>query len=108
VRGSKIVVIGVSYKAGVGDLRESPGLKIMRILRQRGADVSFHDDFVGELPEFGLSSEPLDEALRGADCAVIVTAHPGIDLELVVRETPLVVDFRGVTRGIEAANLVRL
>ncbi|HEX6715278.1 MAG TPA: nucleotide sugar dehydrogenase [Thermoleophilaceae bacterium] len=108
VRGSRIVLIGVAYKAGVGDLRESPGLKILRILRQRGAEVVFHDDYIGELPEFGLTSEPLDEALRGADCAVIVTAHPELDVQRVVDEAPLVVDFRGVTRGIEAKNLVRL
>jgi UDP-N-acetyl-D-glucosamine dehydrogenase len=80
----------------------------MRILRQRGADVIFHDDYIGELPEFGLSSEPLDDALRDADCAVIVTAHPELDIQHVVNEAPLVVDFRGVTRGIEATNLVRL
>jgi UDP-N-acetyl-D-glucosamine dehydrogenase len=108
VRGSKIAVLGVAYKAGVGDLRESPGLKIMRILRKRGADVVFHDDYIGELQEFGLASEPLDDALRGADCAVIVTAHPELDIQRVVDEAPLVVDFRGVTRGIEAKNLVRL
>jgi UDP-N-acetyl-D-glucosamine dehydrogenase len=108
VRGSRIVVIGVSYKAGVGDLRESPGVKIMRILGGRGADLVFHDDYVGELEQFGLSSEPLDEALTAADCAVIVTAHPELDVERIVRDAPLVVDFRGVTRGIEAANLVRL
>jgi UDP-N-acetyl-D-glucosamine dehydrogenase len=102
------VVIGVSYKPGVGDLRESPGLKIMRILRERGAQLSFHDDFVGTLADFGLESEPLEDVLRGADCAVIVTAHPGLDVEAIVRQAPLVVDFRGVTRGIEAPNLVRL
>jgi UDP-N-acetyl-D-glucosamine dehydrogenase len=108
IRGSRIVIVGVAYKAGVGDLRESPGLKIMRILRERGANVVFHDDYVGALPEFELVSEPLEDALQGADCAVIVTAHPGLDLQQVVRDAPLVVDFRGVTRGIEAANLVRL
>jgi UDP-N-acetyl-D-glucosamine dehydrogenase len=108
VRGSRIVVVGIAYKAGVADLRESPGLKILRILTERGASISFHDDYVGELPEFGLQSEPLEEALQGADCAVIVTAHPELDVEAVVRTAPLVVDFRGVTRGIEAANLVRL
>jgi UDP-N-acetyl-D-glucosamine dehydrogenase len=108
VRGSKIVVIGIAYKAGVGDVRESPGLKILRILRERGANVVFHDDYVGQLHEFDLSSEPLEEALPGADCAVIVTAHPDLEVERVVREAPLVIDFRGVTRGIEAANLVRL
>jgi UDP-N-acetyl-D-glucosamine dehydrogenase len=108
VRGSRIVILGVAYKAGVGDMRESPGLKIMRILASRGANLAFHDDYVGQLPEFGLQSEPLEDALGGADCAVIVTAHPDLDVEGVVRRAPLVVDFRGVTRGIEAANLVRL
>jgi UDP-N-acetyl-D-glucosamine dehydrogenase len=108
VRGSKVVLIGVSYKAGVGDLRESPAIKIMRLLRGRGADLAYHDEFVPELPDFGLASEGLEKALDRADCAVIVTAHPGLDVESVVRESPLVVDFRGVTRRLEASNLVRL
>jgi UDP-N-acetyl-D-glucosamine dehydrogenase len=108
INGSRIVVVGVSYKAGVGDLRESPGLKITRLLRDQGADLAYHDDFVPELPDFGLVSEPLDQLLAGADCVVIVTAHPGLDLERIVAAAPLVVDFRGVTRGIEAPNLVRL
>lgn len=108
VRGSRIVIVGVSYKKGVGDLRESPGLKIMRILRERGAQLVYHDDYVPALPDFGLESESLEDALAGADCAVIVTAHPDLDVQHVVRASPLVVDFRGVTRGIEAPNLVRL
>jgi UDP-N-acetyl-D-glucosamine dehydrogenase len=104
VRGSRIAIFGVSYKPGVGDLRESPALRIMRILRERGAELSYHDDFVPELGEHGLVSEwPEDH-----DCSVIVTAHPDLDVERIVREAPLVVDFRGITRGIEAANLVRL
>jgi len=108
VKGSRVVILGVSYKAGVGDLRESPAIKIMRILRARGADLAYNDQYVPELPDFGLRSEPLEEALEDADCAVIVTAHPGLDLESVIANAPLVVDFRGVTRGIEAPNLVRL
>ena len=108
VRGSRILILGVAYKPGVGDLRESPAIKIMGLLAKGGADLSFHDEHVGHLPEFGLRSEPLDTALADADVAVIVTAHPGLDLEEVVRSAPLVVDFRGVTRGIEAPNLVRL
>jgi len=104
VRGSRIGIFGVSYKPGVGDLRESPALRIIRLLRDQGAEVVYHDDFVPELPEHGLRSEWPD----GVDCAVIVTAHPDLDLERVVRDSPLVVDFRGVTRGIEASNLVRL
>jgi UDP-N-acetyl-D-glucosamine dehydrogenase len=108
VRDSRVAIVGVSYKPGVGDLRESPALRIMRLLGERGADLAYHDDHVAELPDFGLASEPLEGALDGADCAVIVTAHPGLDLERIVRDVPLVVDFRGVTRGIEASNLVRL
>ena len=108
VRGSRVAILGAAYKGGVGDLRESPALKIMRLLTAQGADLCFHDDHVPELTEFGLGSLPLDEALAGCDVAVIVTAHPGLDLEAVVAGAPLVVDFRGVTRGIEAPHLVRL
>jgi UDP-N-acetyl-D-glucosamine dehydrogenase len=108
VKGSRVVILGVSYKAGVGDLRESPALKIMRILRNRGAELVYNDDYVPELADFGLRSEPLESALDGADCAVIVTAHPELDVQQVLSGAPLVVDFRGVTRGIEAPNLLRL
>jgi UDP-N-acetyl-D-glucosamine dehydrogenase len=108
VRGSRVAILGVSYKAGVGDLRESPALKIIRLLREHGAELVYSDDFVPELPELGLSSEPLEQALDGCDVAVIVTAHPGLDARRVVEGAPLVVDFRGVSRGIEAPNLVRL
>ncbi len=104
VKGSRVAIMGVSYKPGVGDMRESPALRIVRLLRELGADVSYHDDFVPELPDFGLRSEWPEEA----DCVAIVTAHPGLDLERLVAEAPLVVDFRGVTRGIEAPHLVRL
>jgi UDP-N-acetyl-D-glucosamine dehydrogenase len=104
VRESRVAIIGVSYKPGVGDLRESPALKIMRLLREQGADVVYFDDYVPELADFGLRSAWPEEP----DCAAIVTAHPDLDVERLVRDCPLVVDFRGVTRGIEAPNLVRL
>jgi UDP-N-acetyl-D-glucosamine dehydrogenase len=108
IRGSRIVVFGVSYKAGVGDLRESPALKIMKILSDLGGEVAYHDDHVPELPGFDLRSETFDSALEGADVVVIVTAHPGVDLTALVERAPLVVDFRGVTRGIKADHLIRL
>jgi UDP-N-acetyl-D-glucosamine dehydrogenase len=104
VKGSRVAIVGVSYKPGVGDLRESPALRIIRLLRAQGAEVSYHDDYVPELSELGLRSEWPEEV----DCVVIVTAHPDLDVERLVREAPLVVDFRGVTRGIQASNLVRL
>ncbi|CAN5768260.1 nucleotide sugar dehydrogenase [soil metagenome] len=108
VRGSRIAIVGVSYKAGVGDLRESPALKIMQLLAHQGAELTYHDDHVPDVAELKLSSEPLDAALAGSDAAVIVTAHPGLDVASVVEGAPLVVDFRGVTRGIRAEHLVRL
>jgi UDP-N-acetyl-D-glucosamine dehydrogenase len=108
VNGSRVVIFGVSYKAGVGDLRESPALKIMRILRELGADVAYHDEHIPALPQFDLESLPFDDAFDGSDAAVIVTAHPGVDIQKLVDRAPLVVDFRGVTRGIRADHLVRL
>jgi UDP-N-acetyl-D-glucosamine dehydrogenase len=108
VKGTSVLLLGVSYKAGVGDLRESPALKIARLLGELGAEVSYHDPHVPEVSELGLASVPLDEALAACDVVCIVTAHAEVDHEAVVRVAPLVVDFRGVTRGIEAANLVRL
>ncbi len=108
VRGARVLILGVSYKNDVGDTREAPALKIMRLLDELGAEISYHDPHVPELPETDLASAPLEEALAGADLAAIITAHSGIDYRRVVEGAPLVVDFRGVTRGIEAANLVRL
>ncbi len=108
VKGSKILLLGASYKAGSGDTRESPALTILRLLATLEADISYHDPFVPELPEFGLSSVDLDAGLAATDLAAIVTAHPGIDYAQVVAKAPRTLDFRGVTRGIEAEGLERL
>jgi UDP-N-acetyl-D-glucosamine dehydrogenase len=108
VKGSRILLLGVSYKAGVGDVRESPALKIAKQLRDLGGEVSYHDPHVAELAGLGLSSVDLAEALPAADVVAVVTAHPELDYEEIVSQAALVVDFRGVTRGIEADNLVRL
>jgi UDP-N-acetyl-D-glucosamine dehydrogenase len=108
VNGSRVLILGVSYKGGVGDVRESPALKIIGRLQDLGADVSYHDSFVPELPGHGLASVELEASLREADVAAIVTAHPDVDYGRVVVAAPLVIDFRGITRGLEADNLVRL
>jgi UDP-N-acetyl-D-glucosamine dehydrogenase len=108
VKGSKILLLGVSYKPGVGDIRESPALEIVGLLRQLGAEVSYHDPFVPELLEHDLRSVALGEGLRACDLAAIVTAHPDVDYEEVVAAAPLTIDFRGVTREIESERLVRL
>ena len=109
VRGARIAVLGVSYKPGVGDTRESPALKILELLGDLGADLRYHDPHVPSLPEFGLHSLALEETLADADLALIVTAHPSVDHELVSRRARLVVDLRGITRSFSGAgNVVRL
>jgi UDP-N-acetyl-D-glucosamine dehydrogenase len=108
VKGSKITILGVSYKGGVGDTRESPALRIMAELADRGAILAYHDPFVPALPEMGLESAELDDALADADAVVLVTAHPGIDHLAIAEQSLLFVDLRGVTRGKGAENLIRL
>jgi len=108
VKGSRVLLLGVSYKAGIGDIRESPALEIATLLKDLGAEVSYHDPHVPELTALGLASVDLAAALPEADIAAIVTAHPEFDFGAVVSTVPLVLDFRGATRGIDAANLVRL
>ena len=110
VKGARVLVIGVAYKPGVGDMRESPALKIITLLRRLGADVSYHDPHVPVLTELALESVPLEGAIADSDLALIVTAHPGVDHEQIARRARLVVDLRGVTRGASAhaANVVRL
>jgi UDP-N-acetyl-D-glucosamine dehydrogenase len=102
LKGSRILVVGVSYKEDIGDMRESPALKMIELLREDGAEVSYHDRFVPELPELGLRSQALDS--DGADCVVIVTAHSGIDYRALVERAPLVVDFRNATGASGTAN----
>jgi UDP-N-acetyl-D-glucosamine dehydrogenase len=108
IRGSAITILGVAYKGGVADIRESPAIRIIESLAERGARLAYHDPYVGELPHLGLASAPLAAALDGADAVVLITAHPGIDHLAIARESDLFVDLRGVTRGVDAPNIVRL
>jgi UDP-N-acetyl-D-glucosamine dehydrogenase len=108
VKGARITVFGVSYKPGMGDTRESPALKIIELLRGLGAELSYHDPHVPALADFGMHSSSFDDALSGADLALIVTAHPDVDHEQIARRARLVVDLRGVTRQSGVAGVVRL
>ncbi len=108
VKGSRIAILGVSYKPGVGDIRESPALKILALLRALGADIRYHDPHVPTLSDFSMSSTSLEDTLQDADVTVIVTAHPSVDHELVAKRARLLVDLRGVTRTTTADNVVRL
>ena len=97
VKGSRVHLVGVSYKADVADLRESPALKLIELLRAEGAKISYHDPHVPELPAYGLRSRDLDGTLEQADCVAIVTAHSTIDYAELATRAKLVVDFRNAT-----------
>jgi UDP-N-acetyl-D-glucosamine dehydrogenase len=97
VKGSRVHLVGVAYKADVGDLRESPALKLIELLREEGAEVSYHDPHVPALAEHGLTSAELNGAVEAADCVAIVTAHSGIDYGELAGRARLTVDFRNAT-----------
>lgn len=110
MNGSKILVLGVAYKKDVDDLRESPALTIIELLRQQGADVSYNDPYFprvgrGRHYDLGMSSTPL-ERVPEFDCVLIVTDHSDYDYARIVREAQLVVDSRNATRGIQSEKIV--
>jgi UDP-N-acetyl-D-glucosamine dehydrogenase len=110
IRGSRILGIGVTYKADVNDVRESPAMAVLERLAASGARIAYHDPVVERVQIGGRTyrSTPLTENVLGMqDCVVVLTAHSGVDFEQVVRRSPLVFDARGVTRG-RRANVVRL
>jgi UDP-N-acetyl-D-glucosamine dehydrogenase len=97
VKGTRVGILGVAYKAGVGDIRESPALKIIQRLGALGAEIAYHDAYVDSLSQFNLEGGTLDEVLEFADIVVIVTAHPNVDHQAIAAEHPTV-DLRGVVR----------
>jgi UDP-N-acetyl-D-glucosamine dehydrogenase len=110
VNGSKILIMGVSYKEDIDDTRESPAFDIMMLLSQYGAKVSFYDPYVERLenvPEVELI-EYTKERLEEMDCAIVVTGHKEIDYGLLVDHCELIFDSRNVLKGMTNRNIVRL
>jgi UDP-N-acetyl-D-glucosamine dehydrogenase len=104
VRGSRVLVLGVSYKPDVGDVRESPALKLIELLGGLGAEISYHDPFVPDLREQGLDLRSVDldaGAIADADIVCVVTAHSGIDYADLAGRAQLVFDFRNVVPRID-------
>ena len=105
LNGARIFALGVAYKRGVGDIRESPALEILTRLRQRGADVSYADPRVPAVVLDGVplkAVEPTRETVSTADCVLILTDHPEFDYRRIVETASLVVDTRNATWGIPA------
>ncbi|MCR4316242.1 MAG: nucleotide sugar dehydrogenase [Planctomycetes bacterium] len=106
LKGAKVLVYGVAYKKDVDDLRESPALKLIELLIDRGADVSYSDPFIPRMPRtreyhFDMSSEDVTkESLKSKDAVIICTDHTKADYKLMVENAPLVLDTRGATRSL--------
>jgi UDP-N-acetyl-D-glucosamine dehydrogenase len=110
VKGSRVLVLGVTYKRDIDDVRESPALDVLRILEQRGASVSYNDPHVASLALNGtrLNSVELMKGVREAHVVVIVTDHSGYPYRDIVAAAKAVVDTRNATRGIQSEKVVRL
>jgi len=109
VKGSKIHVYGVSYKRDIDDVRESPAFDIFHLLQKRGGMVSYSDPHVPEiLMEDGSRLRNDPEAMKTADCVVIVTNHSAFDYQELVEQAKLIVDTRNALKGIQSEKIVRL
>ena len=109
VKGSRIHVMGVAYKRDIDDVRESPALDVMLLLKRRGALVTYSDPHVPVLRVEGLDLESApEEAAAAADCVVIVTDHSAFDYQALVRRARLIVDTRNALKGVNSAKIVRL
>jgi len=111
VRDSNVHLIGIAYKRGVNDVRESPALNVMKVLVEKGARITYSDPYVPQLREEGLNltSIPVEQALaNGCDCAVILTDHTEFDYAYIARTARAVVDTRNALRDFDSENIVRL
>ena len=111
MRGSRVHVLGVTYKKDISDSRESPALEVIKLLSGLGADVTYSDPYVPSLRLEGRSLaavNPGREALAACDLAMIITNHSAFDYAEIIRNAPLVFDTRNATNGMKAKNLVRL
>jgi UDP-N-acetyl-D-glucosamine dehydrogenase len=109
VKGSRILVMGVSYKRDIDDMRESPALDVMMLLQRRGGIVSYCDPHVPTLKFDGIDLRSVSqESAAEADCVVIVTDHKAFDYRTLVDQAPLIVDSRNALKGIASTKIVQL
>ncbi|NIM03445.1 hypothetical protein GTN66_04780 [bacterium] len=107
IKGSKILILGVAYKRNVSDIRESPALDVMRLLKEKGGKIVYNDPYVPQVE--GLKSISLTgSSLGNADCVVITTDHSVYDYKQIVKNAKLVVDSRNATKGIRDKKIVKL
>jgi UDP-N-acetyl-D-glucosamine dehydrogenase len=109
VKGSHIHILGVAYKKDIEDLRESPALDVMLLLKRRGARLTYSDPYVPNLQLDGeiLHAQP-DALAAEADCAAIITDHSAFDYPRIAAQTRLIVDTRNALKGVNLPHIVRL
>jgi UDP-N-acetyl-D-glucosamine dehydrogenase len=110
LKGSRVHIVGVAYKRDVDDIRESPALDIIHVLRSRGAEVTYSDPYIPVLRVDGeeLCSIPLDANVAAADCVAIITDHTDVDYEALVEHAGLIVDTRNALQGYDSKQIIRL
>jgi UDP-N-acetyl-D-glucosamine dehydrogenase len=113
VNGSRVLILGVAYKPNINDLRESPALDVIHLLQEKEADVIYHDPYIPQITHEGLymSSVPnLMEAVKTADCVVIITDHRDYDYEAILASAQMIVDTRNALgkQGKDHPRVVRL
>jgi UDP-N-acetyl-D-glucosamine dehydrogenase len=110
LKGARVHIAGVAYKRNIDDMRESPALDIILLLKKRGAQISYSDPHVPELKLDGvaLKASPLVESAKDSDCVVIVTDHTAFDYEVLLKSARLIVDTRNAMKAFESEKIVRL
>jgi len=111
INGSRVLIVGVSYKSDIDDIRESPALDVMRLLEKKGANVVYHDDVAeaGSPDLEGIEAVALNpETVSACDCAAVITGHSGVDYGMLLDNIPVVLDTRNVYKGNESAKIIRL
>ncbi len=112
INGSKILILGVAYKKDIGDVRESPALDVIKLLKDKGGVISYHDPYIPYLHEENMNLSSVDlrnySNLRDYDCTVIIANHSSYDYRKIVEHSNIVVDTRNATKGITSERIVKL
>jgi UDP-N-acetyl-D-glucosamine dehydrogenase len=107
VNGSKVFILGAAYKRDINDIRESPALDVIKLLEERGAEITYHDPYIPDLYHEGLDLQSVDltaDTLRSADCVVIVTDHSVFDYNWIASEASIIVDSRNALKKVASPH----
>jgi UDP-N-acetyl-D-glucosamine dehydrogenase len=114
IKGSKVLVLGAAYKKDVDDIRESPAVKIITMLQEKGAEVVYHDPYIPvirdlrDYPGLEMTGVGLtEETLNGADCVLLLTDHSCFDLKLIMEHSKLIIDTRNAFKGQSASKIIK-